>query len=301
MGYDPYVVGGDKGMYKRDWIGHAARFFNRQVRGLDGLAPHNELTGPGCYCLANPGREYVVYATIGSAVTFNLNLTASTNLFLCRFYDPRTGQFASSFQRQGGATVSFTRPDANDWVLHLTSGIPGASLSPTTVNVREGGAHDTYQVVLNAEPWGSVTIAVTPDSQVTVDKPMLTFTVGNWNQPQTVTVTAVDDSIPEGHHVGHISHVLNGGGAYDGVAVSDVTADIADNEIPGDCDGDGDVDQSDFGCFQRCLSGEWVSYKPSCGSADLDIDGDVDLNDFQVFLSCMRGADVIPDPDCGHY
>ncbi|MGQ9652208.1 MAG: putative collagen-binding domain-containing protein, partial [Phycisphaerae bacterium] len=120
MGYDPNVVGGDKGMYKRDWLGHASRLFNQHVQELDNLVPHNELTETGHYCLADPGREYLVYSTIGSSLSFSLNLTASSRLFLCRFYDPRTGQFGSSFQRQGGSMQSFIKPDLNDWVLHLT-------------------------------------------------------------------------------------------------------------------------------------------------------------------------------------
>jgi len=37
MGYDPQVPNGNKGMYKRDWLGHASRFFNDHVEDLDSL------------------------------------------------------------------------------------------------------------------------------------------------------------------------------------------------------------------------------------------------------------------------
>jgi len=117
MGYDPYVPDGDKGMYKRDWLGHASRFFNEYVEDLDSLVPHNGLSSPGTYCLADPGREYVVYSKIGSPVNFNVNLSDAAGKTLnCRFYNPRDGQGGSSRTGGGG---SFTKPDTEDWVLHI--------------------------------------------------------------------------------------------------------------------------------------------------------------------------------------
>ena len=67
---------------------------------------------------------------------------------------------------------------------------------------------------------------------------------------------------------------------------------------PGDLDNDGDVDQSDFGQMQACLTGgfEWVAGE--CGDADLDEDGHVDETDLQVFGSCRGGAGVPIDPGC---
>ncbi len=121
MGYDPKVSGGDKGMLKRDWLGHAARFFNRSVAGLDTLAPHNELCSPGAYCLADPGREYVVYLKANSAASFNLDLSAGHGPFDGRFYNPRQGQFEATFRREGGGPQSFSKPDAQDWVLHVVA------------------------------------------------------------------------------------------------------------------------------------------------------------------------------------
>jgi hypothetical protein len=124
MGYDPRVPGGDKGMDKRDWLGHASRFFNQHVVGLDRLTPHNELVAVGSYCLADPGREYVIYTPIGSRAGFTVNLEAAAAKTLnCRFYDPRFGRFEAAFTRQGGGTESFVKPrlESADWVLHVTA------------------------------------------------------------------------------------------------------------------------------------------------------------------------------------
>jgi hypothetical protein len=77
--------------------------------------------------------------------------------------------------------------------------------------VTEGGATATYAVVLNSQPTADVTIAVATDRQTTVSPTSLTFTTANWNVPQTVTVTAVDDAVVEGVHTSTISHRTTSG------------------------------------------------------------------------------------------
>jgi len=59
----------------------------------------------------------------------------------------------------------------------------------------ESGGSDTFTVVLQQQPTDDVTIAITSSdtSLGVVDKASLTFTAINWNTPQTVTVTGVDD------------------------------------------------------------------------------------------------------------
>jgi len=64
--------------------------------------------------------------------------------------------------------------------------------------------------------------------------------------------------------------------------------------VAADFDGDGDVDQEDFGYFQRCMSGFGVALDPGCEDADLNGDGDVDFEDFAVFQTCMSGPGQTP-------
>jgi len=62
----------------------------------------------------------------------------------------------------------------------------------------------------------------------------LTFTPDNWNTPQTVTVTAVDDAIAEDAHSGTIVHTVTSADArYDGIAVAPFAIDITDNDAAG--------------------------------------------------------------------
>ena len=105
-------------------------------------------------------------------------------------------------------------------------------------DVTEGGATDTYSIVLDSEPTGDVTITLSGDAQVTaVDdaspgNDYLVFTPDNWSTPQLVRVTAVDDNVDENDpHPGTISHVVaSSDPLYDGLVISNVTANVYDND-----------------------------------------------------------------------
>ena len=62
----------------------------------------------------------------------------------------------------------------------------------------------------------------------------LTLTAGNWNIPQTVTVTAIDDSVAEGAHISTITHnVVSTDPNYNGYYVRNVLANVTDNDTSG--------------------------------------------------------------------
>lgn len=289
MGYDPNVAGGDKGMYKRDWLGHASRFFNEQVVDLDTLAPHNELGSLGTYCLADPGREYVVYSKIGASTTFTLDMSADRGVFDCRFYNPQNGQFNPTFQRQGGGTVSFTKPDANDWTLHVvisphspvavisTTPSPAEGFVPLTVAFDASGSYDN-------DSYGEPPQIVSYEWDFTDD--------GTYDESGTSPTTSHQYAVA-GTYTCRLSVTDNEG------MIDEATVVIAVQTVPGDFDGDGDVDQDDFGHFQACYSGSGeVQSDQNCRDAILDGDEDVDQNDFAVFLACLSGADNPANPNC---
>ncbi|UCD29054.1 MAG: thrombospondin type 3 repeat-containing protein, partial [Planctomycetota bacterium] len=70
-------------------------------------------------------------------------------------------------------------------------------------------------------------------------------------------------------------------------------------EILGDFNGDGDVDQEDFGHIQACMNGVGnPPANPGCQNADLEGDNDIDQSDLVIFNDCMSGANVPADPAC---
>jgi len=69
--------------------------------------------------------------------------------------------------------------------------------------------------------------------------------------------------------------------------------------IPGDFDGDGDVDMADFGHLQRCYTGPGIPQNETgCLNTRLDGDSDVDADDFGIFQGCLSGPNQPGNPDC---
>jgi hypothetical protein len=133
-------------------------------------------------------------------------------------------------------------------------------------SVTEGGAADSYEVVLGTEPTQEVQITATPgDGEIDLGAGagaavMLTFDAGNWDIPKTITVNAYNDDVYEGKepHVVTINHSANGG-EYTGIDISSVEVEVTDNEL---------------------ICGDWGYMR-----ADINKDCYVDMLDFAEFAS----------------
>lgn len=89
------------------------------------------------------------------------------------------------------------------------------------------------------------------------------------------------------------------------VRVHDVAAPPPSLHVPfADYDGDGDVDQVDFGAFQKCLTGPGGGVPEGCDYFDRPApgmpggDGDIDSTDFDAFAACLSGPEIPADPGC---
>ncbi|MEK6706273.1 MAG: putative collagen-binding domain-containing protein [Bdellovibrionota bacterium] len=83
---------------------------------LSAVKPYNELVSTR-YCLANPGKEYLVYLPDGDQVT--LDLSASSSVFLVEWMDPVQGKIIPDKDVTGGDKRIFKTPFQNDAVLYL--------------------------------------------------------------------------------------------------------------------------------------------------------------------------------------
>ena len=114
----------------------------------------------------------------------------------------------------------------------------GASTDTISVAVEEG-AMGGWSVVLSADPGagctGGVTIGITSGdtAAVTVSPATLTFTTANWNTPQTVTATGVEDG-NLADETATISHMVTATGcaaAYPtGLSISSVRVSVEDDD-----------------------------------------------------------------------
>ena len=138
----------------------------------------------------------------------------------------------------GDQSIDTTAPDVPFSSTAFTLGTvsnAGITLTQTggTTNVTEGGATDSYTLVLNSQPTADVAISLNAGTQVTTSTNSLTFTPANWNVAQTVTVTAVDDAIVEGSHNGAITHSVTSTDAqYNNITIAQIAVGITDNDFP---------------------------------------------------------------------
>ena len=101
----------------------------------------------------------------------------------------------------------------------------GLIVSPTTVNLNEGG-RETFTVKLNAQPSENVTVNVSADnSDVTVNPSNLVFTTSDYGDAQTVTVSAAQDEDAE-DETAILSIRITGGG-------QDLVVNIKDDDEKG--------------------------------------------------------------------
>ncbi len=174
------------------------------------------------------------------------------------------------------------------------------------VTLRKIGADPTYLEVTTA---GSAASSVagrynafgTNSASLSIDVGLATSTATPGIKSGTVTIDNLD-----------LTSEGTGRGSLDGNDVITLTLEVVACHTPSvDADGDGDVDQSDYGVFQGCFTGAGdpegmlSSAPPACVCMDVSGpagqgDQDVGPLDFDIFTDCLQngGPGVPTDPDC---
>ena len=195
-------------------------------------------------------------------------------------------------------SVTITDNDVADVTVTQSGG--------TTDVTEDSGGTDTYQLVLTSMPTATVLIMADPDDQLDLGAgtgvPItMTFQPAiAWNVTQTITVTAVDDTVYEQNHTGIILHTSSSSDSnYNNIAVNSVTANIADNDGPPELSApDISVTEGDSGSVQAVLTvtisnlstqSVSVDYVTSNGSARHQ-DGDYDRVNPALTLTWPPGS-----------
>ena len=108
-------------------------------------------------------------------------------------------------------------------------------VSPATgLTTTENGETATFTIVLAAKPTADVTINISSSdpTEGSVSPASLTFTSANWNTPQTVTVTGVDDDLFDGDVAYTVitQPAVSGDPIYNGLDPKDVSVTNQDND-----------------------------------------------------------------------
>lgn len=143
--------------------------------------------------------------------------------------------------------------------------VPASTTTLSATTSDPDGDVITHWWSVKSAPTGASPVIASPSSPVTTVQRL--STLGNY----VFTLTVIDRSL---------------------VTSTDVTVPVI--RQPGDMDYDFDVDQVDFGLFQKCYSGVNIAVPSGCGDADLEKDNDVDLADFTLFQNCIGGANSPP-------
>ncbi|MBF0491760.1 MAG: hypothetical protein HQM15_03170 [Deltaproteobacteria bacterium] len=199
--------------------------------------------------LSNPSTQTITvnYASSDGSATAGSDYTATSGTLTFS-----SGQISQTinvsvngdYVAEADETVTMTLSGATNATIIGSTGI-GTIINDDTArvtitesggstHVTEGGATDSYTLVLTSQPTSSVTLTASSSDTtygVTVSPSSLTFTIANWNIPQTVTVTAVDDNKYEGPHLATISHSASSNDSYyNAIPLASVTAHITDND-----------------------------------------------------------------------
>ena len=106
------------------------------------------------------------------------------------------------------------------------------------LTVSETGTTASFTVVLDAQPLTDVVISVSASdlSEATALPATLTFTNGDWNVAQTVTVTGIDDAIADGNIASSVTLAVvdaSSDNAFDPLADQIVNVTTTDDDTPG--------------------------------------------------------------------
>jgi hypothetical protein len=104
---------GDDTMVMLNGYVHMVDFFNSFEWWK--TEPRDDMVDGGAYCLAEPGKVYVVYMPRGGRVTMNLD----PGRYQATWFNTRNRQRTPHSMAEGPKWTSSATADAGDWVLFL--------------------------------------------------------------------------------------------------------------------------------------------------------------------------------------
>ncbi len=168
-------------------------------------------------------------------------LNSSTQTINIAIADDPVSEGPETFSLAFGAVTGAVTASGTHTVTIIDNDVAGITVSESggATAVTEGGASDSYSVVLTSQPTADVTINIAFDAaQLVVNgdsdgTTSLTFAPSNWNTAQTVNVVAVDDTQVEANP--HTSLIVQTASStdplYNLINPADVVVSITENDL----------------------------------------------------------------------
>lgn len=173
----------------------------------------------------NNGRYGIMFTEVGGGVITGSTVTGN---------DFRCNAMGATYGLDCDESLIFE----NNLLVGECPGITIDESDGSTDAAEQNTTTDTYTIVLDSVPDANVTVTVDPDVDTEVNDNGagnsidLTFTAGDWNTLQTVTVKAIDDAVEEGDHTSTITHTAASTDPnYDGISIDNVVVNITDNDV----------------------------------------------------------------------
>ncbi len=182
---------------------------------------------------ASGGNGDLTYAL--SPVPPGLSFTAATRVLAGM---PQPSAAAALTYTVADSDINTGADDTESLTFTVTTRVrPAVVVTPAALTVDEGEAGETYTVALSTAPLGGGGVVVTPDPRpeghlLTLAPPdALTFTAGDWNVAQTVTVSAARDPDTE-NNTATIAFAVSGYGGVLSIATNGAVTTGAVTEGP---------------------------------------------------------------------
>lgn len=261
--------------------GRLVRFM--EATRFNETSPHDELAGGDTdYVLARPGEVYIGYGNEGSG----FGLFMQPGNYAIKWYSPVTGSWVDQGTRAVLAAGSqlFAKPSAfaEDAALYVvrTAPAPAGDPFPPSGELRVPRDVQLSWTAGAGATSHNVYFGTASPGTLRASQPETTFDPGLLD-PLTIYYWRIDEVNEIGTRTGAVWSFTTGG-------------------FSGDMDGDGDVDQEDFGLFQACFTVSGDEIRPECLSADIDQNELVNQSDLTLFVQCISGPGVAADPDCAN-
>lgn len=170
--------------------------------GVDTASPNG--TFDQFFSVFNANDTYVISKTFGTPTEVNWFDEVLYELYVSGDTLYVTGNFLDTTDFNPGSGID-SYVSAGSWDIYYATyslAVPGVTITPTSgLITTEAVSTATTSIVLNARPSENVTIALSSSdtTEGTVSTSSLIFTPSNWNTPQIVTITGVDDLSDDGN------------------------------------------------------------------------------------------------------